>query len=1052
MKKLNIKLYLLIVIAALAAVGFWLYLNKYLYKPKASSPTPTVTWDPMSRPTLESDTLFLPDLTSLKTINAGGGWLAGTPGVTGQTNLQGNYDFGPGKFGPAVRAHKTGSDGTINEIFYPMDGLIPGDEWTAEFWTKSDEPWSQQLSDSVVFGFDNGDDGNLMRFGPTSVNENGTNSIQCRLLALANPLSGYIPDGKSTFKEIHAPCEQWGLTQGVWAAVGLVYKNGTLTLYVNGDKKGELSGMNWYSVWSDGGRGTQGIRIGGLPVNTAWVSDVRISRTARVPNQAVPLHSVDSSVTVDAGSVAKNVPSNFTGALHTSWPSVTRSQFESALPTIRTAGLLGVTPMKQGGTDGDHPTPGCSGQFSYDWQVVDRTYDYITSRGALPTPDIDSTPSILGGAQGPYTHGGGGGRNLDSDMATTGGINPQLPNDLGKWQTIVSDLVCHTLREKGIAVPFWRSWNEPDGDYWQASSDNATNRSKFMDMYAATSRGLKAIDPTAVFGGPELGGLHDAEARTWVKELFERAHRDNLALDYISYHHFSNDVSHIDQAQRYVDYYAAQNGFTTPFPVMVGEFNLQNENLYKPDSAYLYNTDFWTLKSFGAAHTTQFLIHALETPGTRNVSFALTGGPYFGSPHTGGYATTALFGAQGEQWAPYNAFKGWKTVTGSQVLNTPIKDLAPGVFGIATKEPGTGKIGLSFSNFGYAQRQSRKVNINLKNLGAGTYHFKRYLVDQTHSSRWDCCQDQNTAQAQSQDDLATVEDRNTDSQRGTITFLVDLPQWSSTFISLEPGAGTIQPTSAPTSTPIQRLTYPTSMPAQVQPTLTPTIIASTTVQAPVTLPFRMRMGGPAFTDSLGNEFQAERFADGGETNCQAQGIDIKNTVDDPLYQCERWGDRFKYHIPIANGTHVLRLHFAEIFSGCADRGVGCRVFGLQAEGQQLLSAFDIYKEAGAYNPIIKEYSVAVTDGVLDLDFLSQPSAPKISALELDPGSVSLTPISNSCRHDLGDANCDGKVDIVDFELWRREFTGAVSTKLANFNSDAKVDLVDFEIWRQGYIH
>jgi hypothetical protein len=50
----------------------------------------------------------------------------------------------------------------------------------------------------------------------------------------------------------------------------------------------------------------------------------------------------------------------------------------------------------------------------------------------------------------------------------------------------------------------------------------------------------------------------------------------------------------------------------------------------------------------------------------------------------------------------------------------------------------------------------------------------------------------------------------------------------------------------------------------------------------------------------------------------------------------------------------------------------------------------------------------------------------------------------------GDANCDGAVNLIDYELWRREFTNAVTTQLADFNGDNKTDLVDFELWRRGF--
>jgi Zn-dependent metalloprotease len=63
--------------------------------------------------------------------------------------------------------------------------------------------------------------------------------------------------------------------------------------------------------------------------------------------------------------------------------------------------------------------------------------------------------------------------------------------------------------------------------------------------------------------------------------------------------------------------------------------------------------------------------------------------------------------------------------------------------------------------------------------------------------------------------------------------------------------------------------------------------------------------------------------------------------------------------------------------------------------------------------------------------------------------VNPTITSTGCR--VGDANCDGFIDLVDFQLWMREYTGADSTRNADFNRDTRVDLVDFELWRSTYI-
>lgn len=57
--------------------------------------------------------------------------------------------------------------------------------------------------------------------------------------------------------------------------------------------------------------------------------------------------------------------------------------------------------------------------------------------------------------------------------------------------------------------------------------------------------------------------------------------------------------------------------------------------------------------------------------------------------------------------------------------------------------------------------------------------------------------------------------------------------------------------------------------------------------------------------------------------------------------------------------------------------------------------------------------------------------------------------SDPTRKSRGDANCDGKIDEVDFNLWLEQFHSSPSqTDSADFNCDGKVDGIDFEYWRR----
>jgi hypothetical protein len=84
------------------------------------------------------------------------------------------------------------------------------------------------------------------------------------------------------------------------------------------------------------------------------------------------------------------------------------------------------------------------------------------------------------------------------------------------------------------------------------------------------------------------------------------------------------------------------------------------------------------------------------------------------------------------------------------------------------------------------------------------------------------------------------------------------------------------------------------------------------------------------------------------------------------------------------------------------------------------------------------------------------------SLPSDDSSSSPTPtftpaptLTPACaKKTSGDANCDGNVNDSDYTIWKCEFLGGgicqnpSSQKTADFNLDTKVDLVDFEIWRR----
>lgn len=73
-------------------------------------------------------------------------------------------------------------------------------------------------------------------------------------------------------------------------------------------------------------------------------------------------------------------------------------------------------------------------------------------------------------------------------------------------------------------------------------------------------------------------------------------------------------------------------------------------------------------------------------------------------------------------------------------------------------------------------------------------------------------------------------------------------------------------------------------------------------------------------------------------------------------------------------------------------------------------------------------------------------------LSVSPSApVTITWPSGSCTKKVqGDADCNGTINIFDFEIWRSEFLGSITTKRADFNGNNRVTLEDFEIWRTSF--
>ena len=127
-------------------------------------------------------------------------------------------------------------------------------------------------------------------------------------------------------------------------------------------------------------------------------------------------------------------------------------------------------------------------------------------------------------------------------------------------------------------------------------------------------------------------------------------------------------------------------------------------------------------------------------------------------------------------------------------------------------------------------------------------------------------------------------------------------------------------------------------------------------------PIRITAQGGFYTDSTGAVWKPDRYYNGGQNASHA--IEIHGTRDPDLYSRERYG-RFDYAIPVDKGTYRLSLYFAEEYfgpGGTLGGQPGTRVFDVNCNGVALLREFDLLKEAGLGQAIVKTFHGLTPNG------------------------------------------------------------------------------------------
>jgi hypothetical protein len=658
----------------------------------AAAETVPARWNPLARQEREPDTLYLLDVAAEQRLEAGdGGLISGDAGQEWTKVVP-----VPGKYRTGLKC----ADSNRGFLWMPSIGLISPDEFTIEFWLKCDRPWAEVVGSSPLMITDERGSDDLR----LQVNGGSLKLVYAHLQDPAGPVSA----------EITYSLRQHPVSADTWVNVAFTLKEQTLRLYLNGLLVGEKGGLRPPRVWSDAARSDGLSLLGGLGRGAVEfaLSDLRISRYARTPGEPAPPRGVNSLAVDMTRPTGQTVRQSLLGGLHLLRGPETERMARGVLQVLRTDKLLVATPMKEGQPDAACPSAGVSGTYSYDWQVVDRTFDYYQQLGITPYISIDATPQLLGGSVAPFS-----GAKLWTALSATSGFPREVPSDIEAFGTIVRDLVYHVVREKGYPVSYWGIWNEPDGQsFWNDNLDD------YLRLYAVCARAVKSVSSDLRVGGPESGDWNPE----WTEGLIRFCATEGLPLDFISWHYYQNTLSEIPQARAQVEYWARQEGLSGKPELIIGEWCWQIHNF--PGSGYLpWKTRNYYLNDWHAAFVAASLIE-MQNAG---VVYSIYTNPVAESG-SAGFAASGLMSST-HPWANLNVFRMWSMLAPVQVATA--YDGPPGVFVQASRDD-QGRLTVLLAHLRYRKDVTVGVTLRINGLADGA-RVTHYVVDDQHSNAFD---------------------------------------------------------------------------------------------------------------------------------------------------------------------------------------------------------------------------------------------------------------------------------------------------------------------------
>jgi xylan 1,4-beta-xylosidase len=165
------------------------------------------------------------------------------------------------------------------------------------------------------------------------------------------------------------------------------------------------------------------------------------------------------------------------------------------------------------------------GNAVYNWQYIDKLYDFLLSIKVKPFIELSFMPNAL--------------KSSEQTIFWWKG-NVSQPVSYEKWAELIKQMVKHLegrYGRKEVASWYFEVWNEPNLAQFFVGTQN-----DYFKLYQITANAIKSIYPGYRVGGPATAGSK------WITELITYCAEHQTPIDFIATHEYGVDGLGLDVA------------------------------------------------------------------------------------------------------------------------------------------------------------------------------------------------------------------------------------------------------------------------------------------------------------------------------------------------------------------------------------------------------------------------------------------------------------------------------------------------------------------------